>query len=251
MKHLFSLFETLLCLSPSALISLARSKGHTGEGPHRDLALFVSGFTEQTLELTKRNLHSSAVAKLACGDCKELLGDNLCGRCLKQKEEIEDGSEVWTEEVLTKKKNPELKTILTQLGAKPKGNKCDMVADILFLGDADKLASIEPRVESFLGKPRDGKNPLHAFYGSKFGVVDKCNQQGMGRAVRGRMKSQKGRMIRGLMRFPLVNVKCIVDYFECEGGGGQNKQTKFRTIHQACAWSLVKCGIPSFPFSQS
>ena len=44
----------------------------------------------------KRNLHSSAVAKLACGDCKELLGDNLCGRCLKQKEEIEDGSEVWT-----------------------------------------------------------------------------------------------------------------------------------------------------------
>ena len=40
-------------------------------------------------------------------------------------------------------------------------------------------------------------------------------------------------MIRGLMRFPLANVKCIVDYFECEGGGGQNKQTKFRTIHQA------------------
>ena len=44
-------------------------------------------------------------------------------------------------------------------------------------------------------------------------MVDRTNQNGMGKEIPFRVFDETGRMIRGLLRFPLSNVKCIRDFY--------------------------------------
>jgi hypothetical protein len=205
-------FKMLSSFSRDTLVFMARKMGLVGEGDSMMLAESIAEFSRSERQLVAEGLEKPEKRKEKCEECAKLKKEEMCEECLLLRRQIEEGRHEWSKEDLDKLQKPELLKICGELGLKKVGNKPDLKKRILLSSDLGSLQNVEKRMTDFLGAPRRGRAEMHSFYKSQFSVVDKMNQTEFGTQHPGRCHREVARMIMGLLKIPIGNVRCILDY---------------------------------------
>ena len=124
----------------------------------------------------------------------------------------------WPPEVLEKKNVAELKAICKELGLKQNGKKKDLIDKLLLFQDPEALENIEKTIDLFHKKPRTDTPTIHHFYKATFNSVDKANQNPFMTYCPGRTKEETARLVTGLMKLALTNVRAVLDWKYGEKG---------------------------------
>jgi hypothetical protein len=205
-------FKMLKSFSRQTLVFLARKCQLLGEGDCMMLAEQLSELKRSDRQLREEGLEKPEQRKKKCAECAALNKGEMCEACLLLRSQIEEGCHEWTAEELDKLKKDELMKICGEMGLNKSGNKPDLKKRILLGSDLGSLLNVMKRVNDFVGTPRTGKAKQHSFYKSHFSVVDKMNQTEFGTQHPGRCHREVVRMIIGLIKLPVSNVRCILDY---------------------------------------
>jgi hypothetical protein len=226
-KNPFSLkeFNLLKSFSQESLSFLAMKCGLLGEGDKEDLSAAITGLTECERRVMCEGLDEP---KKRAEKCKECEKDKLCKVCEELKKKIEEGSEDWTEEELNKMLVVDLDKVCGQLGLKKIGNKEVKKRRILLATNLELLENIERAIFKYLGDPRKDKADIHKFYKTHFSAIDKANQGEFGTELPGRCHSESTRMIHGLLKIPITNVNCIMDFVTDDRGQKKIDPTDIR-----------------------
>ena len=118
---------------------------------------------------------------------------------------------------LAKWKRADLLQLCEKYGVSKTGNRQVLAQRLIAASDPTALDNIEKSIQNYLGKPRSGVAAMHSFYKEYFNTVDKVNMNEWMTSHPAVLTRGKAKFIHGLVKIPLVNVKCILDYLHWEG----------------------------------
>jgi hypothetical protein len=118
---------------------------------------------------------------------------------------------------LAKWKRADLLQLCKKYGVSKSGNRQVLAQRLIAASDPTALDNIEKSIQNYLGKPRSGVAAMHSFYKEYFNTVDKVNMNEWMTSHPAVLTRGKAKFIHGLVKIPLVNVKCILDYLHWEG----------------------------------